>query len=137
MKIVHIFIIFFKRGALFVEKEVLFLNLEGRPQKTSLALSGPKLARTGSQILKNIFNLKKNFILPINKISNIFPDYIKNNSSFSKFLLLQQKVTLKKLFKSSLKISIANFYITNALTKNSILMAKSFSTQKQNYCNFI
>jgi NADH-quinone oxidoreductase subunit G len=114
----------------FLEKEATFINLEGRVQKTAISLKAPNLARDDVKILQTIFtsNLKKS-----NKF--VFSHFDNNKICFTKNL----KVNLvsKKFFKSSFKSSFSNFFITNAITKNSVVMAKCFLTFKQNYKNFI
>jgi NADH-quinone oxidoreductase chain G len=114
----------------FLEKEATFINLEGRVQKTAISLKAPNLARDDVKILQTIFtsNLKKS-----NKF--VFSHFDNNKFCFTKNL----KVNLvsKKFFKSSFKSSFSNFFITNAITKNSVVMAKCFLTFKQNYKNFI
>ena len=117
----------------FLEKEATFLNVEGRVQQTAVALKGPNLARHDDQILKTIFapNLKK--ISNVNTFSN-FED---NSNSFVKGLYGVTNETPKKIFKTSFKSTVSNFFITNAITKNSLVMAKCFLAFKQNYRNFI
>ena len=118
----------------FLEKESTFLNLEGRAQKTAVSLKGPNLARNDLQILKTVFssNFKK-----INNITNFFSNFEKNRVSFVKNLHTNLITPQKKFFKSSFKSSLSNFFITNAITKNSVVMAKCFLIFKQNYNNFV
>ena len=118
----------------FLEKEATFLNLEGRVQKTAISLKGPNLAREDSQILKTVFSssLKK-----VKNDSYFFHDFEKNKKSFIKNLHVNVTKNSKKFFKSSFKSSLSNFFITNAITKNSVVMAKCFLIFKQNYNNFV
>lgn len=118
----------------FLEKEATFLNLEGRVQKTTISLKSPNLARDDSKIFKTVFSsdLKK-----VSDTFSFFSDFEKNQKSFVKNLNLCIPQTPKKLFKSSFKSPLSNFFITNAITKNSLVMAKCFLIFKQNYCNFI
>ena len=118
----------------FLEKESTFINLEGRIQKTNLAIKGPNLARNDVQILKTIFsdNLNRNIKFSTALLSN----FENNRISFIKNLKTSRKIK-KKVFKTSIKSVISNFFITNAITKNSLVMAKCFLIFKQNYNNFI
>lgn len=118
----------------FLEKESTFLNLEGRVQKTAVSLKGPNLARDDSKILKTVFSsdLKKK-----NNVFNLFSNFEQNKNSFTKNLHVNLRNTSKKFFKSSFKSSLSNFFITNAITKNSVVMAKCFLIFKQNYTNFV
>jgi NADH dehydrogenase/NADH:ubiquinone oxidoreductase subunit G len=123
----------------FIEKEVIFVNLEGRAQRTLSALPVLGLARHDEQILKTIYtqNFKKESFIEVLVSSNTFNNFIENKIMFTKNLFLFQKLIPKKVYKTSYKISLSNFYITNAITKNSLIMAKSFLLQKQKYRNFI
>jgi NADH dehydrogenase/NADH:ubiquinone oxidoreductase subunit G len=118
----------------FLEKESTFINLEGRVQKTAISLKSLNLARHDAQILKTIFasHLKKKDTF--NKNISV-SDFKKNNKSFTKNLF-KNKIP-KKLFKTSFKAVINNFFITSAITKNSLIMSKCFLVLKQNYSNFI
>lgn len=118
----------------FLEKESTFLNLESRVQKTAIALKGPNLARHDSKILTTIFgaNYKKTA-----NIFNFFCNLENNKISFVKQLYINRIITPKKFFKSSFKSSISNFFITNAITKNSVVMSKCFLISKQTYNNFV
>lgn len=118
----------------FMEKESTFLNLEGRVQKTAVALKGPALARKDNQILKTLFNLDG---ISTEFQNHSFSDYRRNSNSFTKGLHLNFDNQPKKLLKTSFKASFSNYYITNAITKNSLVMAKCFVSFKQSYTNFI
>jgi NADH-quinone oxidoreductase chain G len=76
----------------FTEKEGTFLNMEGRAQKTSMALTGPNLARDDAKIIKALFNshLKeyKSF-KPAN--SKIFLNFSEAKNTFTKTLVLKKK----------------------------------------------
>lgn len=118
----------------FLEKEGTFLNLEGRVQKTAVSLKGPNLARHDYKILKAVFgsNYKK-----VNKALNFFNNFEKNKILFTKDLHVKVTTISKKFFKGSFKSSLSNFFITNAITKNSVVMSKCFLISKQNYSNFV
>jgi NADH dehydrogenase (ubiquinone) Fe-S protein 1 len=129
----------------FVEKESTFVNLEGRIQKTSAALIGPGLARDDFQIVQALLMLLagKNRFLPMYSALQLREDSIvnvltieQNKESFTKDLL-SGPVFFKKLFKTSFKPSLVNFFSSNCLTKNSSAMAKCASDFKHNYINFV
>jgi len=123
----------------FIEKETIFINLEGRAQQTFPVLPMVASARHDELILKTIFtqNFKKDSFREVPVSSKIFNDWVKNKITFTKNLFLFQTLIPGKAYKTSYKISLSNFYITNAITKNSLIMAKSFLAQKQKYRNFI
>lgn len=119
----------------FLEKEATFLNLEGRAQKTAIALKGPSLARADFQILKTIF--ASNFKKLNSSGDEMFSKIEENKKAFTNVLAANSSFIPKKIFKSSFKSFLSNFFITNAITKNSVVMAKCFLIFKQNYKNFI
>jgi NADH dehydrogenase/NADH:ubiquinone oxidoreductase subunit G len=118
-----------------LEKESTFINLEGRNQKTELSVKGPALARDDSQILKTIFahNIKNDCVTGLFDLEN----FEKNSLVFTKHLYKRPVLLKKKIFKTSLKSVLSNFFVTNAITKNSLVMSKCFLVFKQNYNNFI
>jgi NADH-quinone oxidoreductase chain G len=122
----------------FTEKEGTFLNMEGRMQKTSMALAGPNLARDDVKIVKALFNdsLKEyQTFKPLN--SKFFLDVNDSKITFVKPLTLKKKKTFVKVFKTPIKTVLSNFFLSNAVTKNSLTMAKCASLFKKNYTNFI
>ena len=118
----------------FLEKEATFLNLEGRAQKTAVALKSPGLARADSQILQALF--ASSFKTPKNPIS-LFSKIEDNKRSFINQLSYPTLGRFNKFYKSSFKTPLSNFFVTNAITKNSLIMAKCFLAFKQNYKNFV
>jgi len=129
----------------FAEKEGTFVNLEGRSQKTASALIGPSLARDDLKIIKTLFGnqffeklkiLKK--LRPLlNEIdSNFFFDIEQNKNSFTK-KLFSDIGSSKKVYKTSFKPILSNFFSSNVLTQNSFLLSKCASIFRKNYSNFI
>jgi NADH-quinone oxidoreductase chain G len=122
----------------FTEKEGIFLNLEGRNQKTSIALTGPSLARDDLKIIKALFpaQLKNhNFLNLADKKTLI--NFDKSKNTFVKPLYFSKNINFVKIFKTPLKTVLSNFFISNAITKNSLTMSKCASLFKKNYTNFI
>jgi NADH dehydrogenase/NADH:ubiquinone oxidoreductase subunit G len=122
----------------FTEKEGTFINLEGRVQKTSIALTGPTLARDDSKIVKALFNSSlNNYSFSQIRNSEVIADFEQSKKSFTKPLLLKMSKKKVKIFKTPLKAVLSNFFLSNAITKNSLTMAKCASIFKKNYTNFI
>jgi len=71
----------------FTEKEVTYVNLEGRAQKTKVAVSGPALARDDVKITSALFSKK---ILNSNFFANSF-NHNNNMLNFKKELLKKKK----------------------------------------------
>jgi hypothetical protein len=103
------------------------------------------LARDDFQIVQALLMLLagKNRFLPTYSALQLREDSIvnvltieQNKESFTKDLL-SGPVFFKKLFKTSFKPSLVNFFSSNCLTKNSSAMAKCASDFKHNYINFV
>lgn len=132
----------------FAEKEGTFVNLEGRCQKTASALIGPSLARDDVKIIKTLFGnqifekfkfLKKAgpFLDQFNEIdSKNYFDIEKNKNSFTK-KVFSEVISSKKVYKTSFKPVLSNFFSSNILTQNSVLLSKCALIFKKNYSNFI
>jgi len=120
-------------GAAFTEKEGTFLNLEGRAQKTEIALTTPGLGRIDSAIIKAFgehmkLSPRKQQTIPLLDIAN-------NNKSFTKRLLVKKSLS-KKIYKGSFKGVISDFFMSNSITKNSKIMAKCSSNFRKSFTNF-
>jgi NADH-quinone oxidoreductase chain G len=127
----------------FTEKEGTFLNLEGRVQKTTTALVGPNLARDDKNIIKATWAILER-TSPISfECENIaekrefVTDFTENKNSFTKFLIINNKISKGKLIKTPFNNVISNFFRTNALTNNSLTMKKCSKIFQKNYNNFI
>jgi NADH dehydrogenase/NADH:ubiquinone oxidoreductase subunit G len=120
-------------GAAFTEKEGTFLNLEGRAQKTEIALTTPGLGRVDSTIIKAFGEHMKFSSLKKKKFS--FLNIENNKASFTKDLL-HKKVSSKKIYKNSFKGVISDFFLSNAIAKNSKIMAKCSSNFRKSFTNF-
>jgi NADH-quinone oxidoreductase chain G len=127
----------------FTEKEGTFLNLEGRVQKTTTALVGPNLARDDKDIIKATWAILER-TSPISfECENIaekrefVTDFTESKNSFTKFLIINNKISKGKLIKTPFNNVISNFFRTNALTNNSLTMKKCSKIFQKNYNNFI
>lgn len=118
----------------FVENSGIFYNTEGRPQKTQRALIGPNLARDNWKIVRVIFQTlnKTTFYSTkaqlITELSKILPSSYFSNSWFSSHSPSNfhfGNVSREKVLKSSLKLSIEDFYMTHSLCQSSKTMAKA------------
>jgi len=122
----------------FTEKEGTFLNLEGRNQKTSTALVGPSLARDDFKITKAIFpDQLKDLDFPNLVTKKTIIDFNQAKNTFTKELYFSKKKGFVKVFKTPLKSVLSNFFLSNAITNNSLTMSKCAAVFKKNYKNFI
>jgi NADH-quinone oxidoreductase chain G len=127
----------------FTEKEGTFLNLEGRVQKTTTALVGPNLARDDKNIIKATWAILERTSGISFECENIaekrkfVTDFTENKNSFTKFLIINNKISKGKLIKTHFNNVISNFFRTNALTNNSLTMKKCSKIFQKNYNNFI
>ena len=127
----------------FTEKEGTFLNLEGRVQKTTTALVGPNLARDDKNIIKAAWAILERTSAISFECENIaekrefVTDFTENKNSFTKFLIINNKISKGKLIKTPFNNVISNFFRTNALTNNSLTMKKCSKIFQKNYNNFI
>lgn len=112
--------------------------MEGRAQKTSIALTGPNLARDDVKIIKALFNSHlKEYKSFKPATSKTFLNFSEAKNTFTKTLVLKKKKTFVKVLKTPIKAVLSNFFSSNAITKNSLTMAKCASLFKKNYTNFI
>jgi len=116
----------------FTEKEGTFINLEGRAQKTKVVMTGPALARDDKKIISALFSKK----LSLNEDCVYNYNFTKNRYNFTKNLL-KKNYGIKKLTKTGVKPVISNFFSSNIISKNSIIMAKCAAIFKKNFSNFI
>nr|YP_009237689.1 NADH dehydrogenase subunit 11 [Trachydiscus minutus]AML60698.1 NADH dehydrogenase subunit 11 [Trachydiscus minutus] len=132
----------------FVEKNSIYYNMEGRPQKTQRALVGPNLSRDDWRIFRVLFSsLKKStsYITQaqlVTEASKILPSLYFANSWFlhreSSIAHLSLFVPFKKekvLF-SYLKLPIEDFYMTHRLCQSSRIMAKASQYLRSYFHNY-
>jgi NADH dehydrogenase/NADH:ubiquinone oxidoreductase subunit G len=115
----------------FTEKNALFVNLEGRFQNSQKAISSPKNTKPEFEIVFNILNVfdsefnkkvKANFLLKQNKVP-FFKSSIK--PFFSCFIVPEYLNKTKIINKNIISTYNNNYYQTNLILKNSVIMAKS------------
>jgi NADH-quinone oxidoreductase chain G len=121
-------------GASFVEKEGTYINLEGRVQNTEIGLTAPDLARSDVNIIRALSEYNSLKVSPEEK-KNSFLDIENNKISFTKNLLVKPLLS-KKIFKNSFKGIVSDFFLTNAITNNSKIMAKCSSNFRKSFINF-
>lgn len=119
----------------FYEEENIFINLEGTPQKTLKGINGPTMAKSIRKLLSHLLDCttKKNkalnfiseFLNHSNRINlNFLPTTFFNDLSKTSFSLYPIKATVE------------DFYRTNNLLKNSIVMAQCSQEVRKNNSNF-
>lgn len=119
----------------FSEKEKTFINLESRVQKTSSAVKSLPFARDDSHIIETLFSSILTDYQVLNCL-DLCNDFEKNKKTFAKDLLIYRKQMPLKFSKTPLRNVLSNFFISNAISKNSLTMAKCFTLTKKAYNNF-
>jgi NADH-quinone oxidoreductase chain G len=142
-------------GATFVEKPSIFTNIEGQSQISNKVIDPPGLAREDWKVLTElvryflrnyIYNSKLGFsqkkqirtlnrnevMLGVDKMTSIIPSLCKTNLSVNhekhEFLDLKiNKIKLNLDKKLPFRKSIHDFYITNNITRASVVMSKCSS----------
>ena len=130
----------------FFEEEGLFLNLEGRPQKTQKTLSSINESRTVKNILLSMYpqitldiiNTNKkylNFVHEIVESPSLFKS-LKNKLNNSNNLETAYITSTSIISSYPIKSSLEDFYRSNNLSKNSNTMAKCSQEQRKTINNF-
>lgn len=119
----------------FTEKSNIFVNLEGRFQKTKIAIAGPSLSRDDLKIVSALF--PQNFSAIETLDSRNFLNFSENKKTFIKQIIKIRSKTTGKIFKTSLKSPLTNFFDSNVFTKNSFILGKCASLFRKNYKNFL
>lgn len=120
-------------GASYIEKQGLFVNTDGRPQQTRAAQSPPGFAREDWMILRALSE-EMGTPLPYDsldevrtRIAELAPHLVKfdviENSGFEN-LALRFNPKETKLNNTPLTDNIDNFYQTDAISRNSTVMAR-------------
>lgn len=132
----------------FVEKNSVYYNMEGRPQKTQRALVGPNLSRDDWKILRVLFSsLQKSTFYTtqsqlITEASKILPSFYYANSWFSKregsvaSSFQFQNNRKEKIHISYFKLVVEDFYMTNHLCQSSRIMAKASQYLRSYFHNY-
>lgn len=119
------------------ECEEMFINLEGRAQKTHMILENQSHARSTSNILNAQFFIGKelskhfNFLTEISKFPNIFND-TKNNLMF----IVEKQIPTNTALKYPNKPAFNNFYLQNSMGRNSPIMFSCSAEKKKFFTNF-
>jgi len=118
----------------FVEKNSLFVNTEGRFQNAQKAISGPKNAKLDFEIIFDFIKtfdfsfdrkLKTNFLLR----QNATPFFKGNVKPFFSSILKCGFMTKTRITNENVITNFNdNFYQTNLILKNSVVMSKSSKT---------
>lgn len=133
----------------FVEKNSVYFNMEGRPQRTQRALIGPNLSRDDWRIFRVLFSyLNKSTFYSTHsqltsEVSKILPSFYFSNSWFSKregLLHLSSCNTdylqKNKVAFSYFKLSIEDFYMTDQICQSSRIMAKASQYLRSYFHNY-
>lgn len=121
----------------FAEKVGTFINAEGRIQKTSTALVSPALAQDDLKIVNALFSkFCKNEVL-LSSLKNNLDFNLNKNTFVKKMLIPFCNETPQKVMKTPLTVLLSNFFLSNQVTKNSLIMSKCSSIFKKNYLNFL
>jgi NADH-quinone oxidoreductase chain G len=120
----------------FTESIGTFLNMESRKQVTEIAFKAPKQAQKNIDIIETFSNFLEYPLLQETIDSRYFQPE-ENKNSFLKDSLVKAYPNKFKIAKVSIKGCITDFYNTNAITKNSKIMAECSTLARKNFTNFI
>lgn len=133
----------------FVEKNSVYYNMEGRPQKTQRALVGPNLSRDDWRIFRIVFSsLKKSTSYTtqaqlVTEASKLLPSlyfanswFLNREGSIANSILLAPSSSKEKILFSYLKLPIEDFYMTNRLCQSSRIMAKASQYLRSYFHNY-
>lgn len=119
---------------LFVEKDAMFLNLENRVQKTVSINKGPGISKPDIDILKAIQHA---FKLTFTTEQNKYLQINTNKVDFIKELIKKDKKKLNKINFSFFKASITDFFASDLISKNSLILSKCSKNLRKSYLNFL
>ena len=122
------------------ENEEIFLNLEGRPQKTNRTFSTFFNAQSVRDIFKAIFNFNDKYIVEKNNYFKFLLEIIHSPQKFE----LKNRVLTPIIFNKDLavvqtypiKASMEDFYLSNKFTKNSLVMGQCSQGVRKTTTNF-
>lgn len=116
-------------GLAFSEKEDIYINLEGRPQKTKRAIFGPKNSKNDSQIIIDIANhcnIKIDFKdldeLEKHLITNILKRQVNETSSNKINLTAKNKIETDE--DTEILVKNYDYHLTNAIARSSKTLNK-------------
>ena len=120
----------------FYEDENLFINLEGKPQKTLKGINGPKMARSIRKLFSTILETKVS-----SKVYSYLSEILNRGKSATNLgsLFTIDKLNLINTTTYSnypFKATVEDFYRTNNLLKNSPIMAECSNEVRKVSTNF-
>lgn len=120
----------------FYEDENLFINLEGKPQKTLKGINGPKMARSIRKLFSTLLETKVS-----SKIYSHLREILNTGKSTtnlgSLFTLANLNVSITTAYSNyPFKATVEDFYRTNNLLKNSPVMAECSNEVRKISTNF-
>lgn len=130
-------------GAAYTEKDSVYVNTEGRVQKSKLAFFPPGLARDDAQVLKDLLGADETLEKVANALKSpslelLAPHLLKTNNVEKADRVLGTEsvmVGLKGTYmKTPLQPPVDNFYMTDPITRSSKTMAKC--SRVRNTSNF-
>jgi len=121
----------------FTESIGTFLNMESRRQVTDIAFKAPKQAQKNTEIIETFSNFLEYPLLQETINFRYFQPEENKNSFLKASLIKKSYLNKQKVTKVSIKGCITDFYNTNAITKNSKIMAECSALARKNFTNFI
>jgi len=122
------------------EESKIFINSEERPQQTTKSINSNTTTRSFSAIIKTIINKKNENNLnhfQFNKEIIENPELFNNlKIIFSKKLLKNNNLNIKKINSYPFKLLTNNFYNTDKISKNSKIMLNCSNEYKNLFLNF-
>jgi hypothetical protein len=121
----------------FYEEESIFVNLEGKPQKTLKGINGPYLSKSIKKFFSNILaekQISSNYLTFLKEYLYDLKNF-KSKSTFGK--LVYSNLTIKTRFSSyPLKGTTEDFYRSNNFLKHSPVMAQCSQEIRKVSTNF-
>lgn len=136
------FINYFIPGSTCLEKEGSYYNLENKCQKTSKIITTNGQSKEESQFFRLLSNKGSvNYDLSL-LLDQLVPKYQSSNfseiiSKYPGFLSNLSFFYGVKLRKSFLKLGFENFFLTNVVSQNSLIMGKASNMTQKNSSNFL
>lgn len=132
-------------GSTYAEKDSLYMNLEGRPQKTKIAFYPPGDSREDWKILRALgeflgFSFSYDDTEKLyGRLATIAPHVGQMNEVTPADAVYVQSYPFAHAAPKNDVFSptIENFYMTNVISKSSQIMAKCSKKQKQNYLSHV
>ena len=111
--------------------------MESRRQVTDIAFKAPKQAQKNTEIIETFSNFLEYPLLQETINFRYFQPEENKNSFLKASLIKKSYLNKQKVTKVSIKGCITDFYNTNAITKNSKIMAECSALARKNFTNFI